>query len=70
MLEEGTTLLAMDKARELQIEMFRQWSPARRLEAAAQLIDLAVALRDARVRGELSSADDNRQQSAGHVPVQ
>ena len=40
----------MDEARRVQIEILRSWTPAQRFAAAAKMIQLAVACRDARLR--------------------
>ena len=40
----------MNEARRVQLEILRSWTPAQRFAAAAKMIRLAVACRDARLR--------------------
>ena len=48
----------MDTARELQLEIFRGWTPEERLLAGFKMIGLAVSLRNARIRMKNPDANE------------
>jgi hypothetical protein len=49
----------MDAGRELQLKIWSSWSAEQRLQAAGKMIELVLALRDARLRRQHPEASDD-----------